>query len=114
MPIESLNEISSLTDTIECDGIWKSSPSIAELTPVEAVDTVCNELPSAQDYQEQDRTYVTSYWELQSRKWSEPKYRCPVCEQGGMRRDETVVLTSNPPSYRYQCDACGHIAYHHI
>lgn len=112
MPTESLNTLQTWgKEDNTC--VWKS-PNIAELRPVEAVDCETKELPSAEDYQKQDRDYTQSYWELQSRKWSEPKYRCPVCNEGGMRRDETVVLASNPPSYRYECDKCHHITYHHI
>lgn len=113
MPTESLNSIQTYeNDNNTC--VWKS-PCIVELTPVDAVDVQTESvLPTAGEYQEQDRAYVQGYWELQSRKWSEPKYLCPVCEKGGMRRDETVVLTSNPPSYRYECDNCHHITYHHI
>lgn len=112
MPTESLNTVQTWEkETIEC--VWKSPP-IVDLVPVEAVDCETTQLPSAEDYQKQDRDYTQSYWELQSRKWSEPKYRCPACNEGGMRRDETVVLASNPPSYRYECDKCHHITYHHI
>ena len=34
---------------------------------------------------------------------------CPKCGQGTMKLDEGIVLTSNPPQYRYKCDRCGHI-----
>ena len=112
MSIESLNAVQSC-QTADNTCAWTNG-TIAELTSVQESNCQSHNLPSAQDYQEQDRAYVTGYWELQSRKWSEPKYRCPVCEQGGMRRDETVVLTSNPPSYRYECDKCHHVTYHHI
>lgn len=112
MTIESLNAVDTQC-TAENHCVLKSA-CVADLTPVEAVDSKSYCLPSAEDYCKQDRTYVQDYWELQSRKWSEPKYRCPVCSEGGMRRDETVVLTSNSPSYRYECDKCHHIAYHHI
>lgn len=110
MSIESLNTCRREDNTC----VWKSG-TLAQLTLVDAVDQcVAEQLPSAQEYAQQDHEYTTTYWELQSKKWSEPKYRCPVCNEGGMRRDETVVLTSNPPSYRYECDKCHHIAYHHI
>lgn len=110
MPIESLNACQTEDNTC----VWKSG-TIAQLTPVqEETSCVADTLPSAEDYQRQDNAYTESYWSLQNNQWSEPKYACPVCGEGGMRRDETVVLTSNPPSYRYECDKCHHIAYHHI
>jgi predicted RNA-binding Zn-ribbon protein involved in translation (DUF1610 family) len=112
MSLESLNAVQS--QQLENNACVWNSATIAELTLVEQDNCQGNVLPSAEDYQQQDMNYVTGYWELQSRKWSEPKYRCPVCNEGGMRRDETVVLTSNPPSYRYECDKCHHVTYHHI
>lgn len=36
-------------------------------------------------------------------------YVCPKCGQGMMKLDEGIVLTSNPPQYRYQCDKCGYV-----
>ena len=34
---------------------------------------------------------------------------CPKCGQGRMKLDEGIVLTSNPPQCRYQCDKCGYV-----
>lgn len=45
-------------------------------------------------------------------KWKPLKragYVCPKCGQGTMKLDEGIVLTSNPPQYRYQCDKCGYV-----
>lgn len=45
-------------------------------------------------------------------KWKPLKragYICPKCGQGTMKLDEGIVLTSNPPQYRYQCDKCGYV-----
>lgn len=45
-------------------------------------------------------------------KWKPLKrvdYVCPKCGKGTMKLDEGIVLTSNPPQYRYQCDKCGYI-----
>lgn len=36
-------------------------------------------------------------------------YVCPKCGQGAMKLDEGIVLTSNPPQYRHQCDKCGYV-----
>ena len=38
-------------------------------------------------------------------------YVCPKCGKGTMKLDEGIVLTSNPPQYRYQCDKCGYVKY---
>lgn len=38
-------------------------------------------------------------------------WHCPVCREGYLALDEGVVLTSNPPMYRYVCDKCGHIEF---
>ena len=45
-------------------------------------------------------------------KWKPLKragYVCSKCGQGTMKLDEGIVLTSNPPQYRYQCDKCGYV-----
>ena len=45
-------------------------------------------------------------------KWKPLKrvgYVCPKCGKGTMKLDEGIVLTSNPPQYRYQCDKCGYV-----
>ena len=47
-------------------------------------------------------------------KWKPLKrvgYVCPKCGQGTMKLDEGIVLTSNPPQYRYQCDKCEYVEY---
>ena len=45
-------------------------------------------------------------------KWSEPKYQCPKCD-GGMCRNEMIVLASYPAQYEYRCNKCGHVEYHY-
>ena len=62
-------------------------------------------LPSADEYRKS--IGVPYYYQ---HEWSEPKYVCQKCG-GGMCRHETVVLTSNPPQYEYQCNQCGYIEY---
>ena len=64
--------------------------------------TSITNLPSAKEYREATLQF--------SSQWSEPKYQCPKCN-GGMRRNEMVVLTSYPAQYEYQCDKCGYIEY---
>ncbi len=48
---------------------------------------------------------------LFSKKYSKPKYDCPECKNGHMRKNLLIVLTSNPPMFQYECDTCGHIDY---
>lgn len=60
-----------------------------------------NSLPTAKEYREMADQIAFS------EQWSEPKYQCPKCN-GGMRRDETIVLTSFPAQYMYECNKCGY------
>lgn len=60
-----------------------------------------NSLPTAKEYREMANQIDISA------QWSEPKYQCPKCN-GGMRRDETIVLSSFPAQYMYECDKCGY------
>lgn len=71
-------------------------------------------LPSAEEYSRMDADYVQSYFDWSIKKWSEPKYICPKCNEGGMCRDETTILTSIPPKHRYECNKCHHVDYHSI
>ena len=89
--IKCLNNIAEL---INCDNIICN-------------DTV-NTIMSAEDYDKlslQARSHAFD----SMREYSEPKYKCPKCDDGGMCRNETVVLCSNPPQYKYKCNKCGHI-----
>lgn len=45
-------------------------------------------------------------------QWSEPKYQCPKCDDGGMCKNLFKVLTSYPAKYEYQCNKCGHTEFH--
>lgn len=58
---------------------------------------------------------ITEYAFSEENKWlAEQKdtgWHCPVCREGYLALDEGVVLTSNPPMYRYVCDKCGHIEF---
>lgn len=40
---------------------------------------------------------------------SKPKYDCPRCQHGKMRKNLSMVLCSNPPMYQYKCDSCGYV-----
>lgn len=35
--------------------------------------------------------------------------KCPRC--GGLMVDDGICYTSNPPQYKFECKACGHIAW---
>lgn len=63
-------------------------------------------LPTADEY----RKFIEDSM-CYPQEWSEPKYICPKCHKGGMRRNEMVVLTSYPAQYEYCCDKCGHVEY---
>lgn len=78
--------------------------------PTPKVDMDVNSLPSAEQFIKDNASSICWYT---MERWSAPKYRCPKCNGGAMRKDQTMVLTSNPPQYHYQCDKCGHVDYHH-
>lgn len=63
------------------------------------------DLPTADEYRES-----IGFPYYYQREWSEPKYICPKCG-GGMCRHETVVYTSNPPKYEYECNKCCYVEY---
>lgn len=63
------------------------------------------DLPSAEEYQKSLEQFISN------ETWSEPKYLCPKCGEGGMRRREDIVLASYPPQRLYECDKCGHTEY---
>lgn len=63
------------------------------------------DLPTAEEYQKSLSQPIFD------EEWSAPKYLCPKCGEGGMRRNEIVVLASYPPKRMYRCDRCGHIDY---
>jgi hypothetical protein len=62
------------------------------------------DLPTADEY----RKSIGVPYDYQY-EWSEPKYICPKCG-GGMCKNN-MVLASNPPQYKYQCNKCGHVEY---
>lgn len=62
-------------------------------------------LPSVEEYQKSLGQFTFN------EEWSEPKYLCPKCGEGGMRRREDIVFTSYPPQRLYECDKCGHTEY---
>lgn len=91
------------TTTTDCKTITVNSNGVN--TGDVFVTGLSTDLPTADEYRES--IGFPYYFQ---REWSEPKYACPACG-GGMCRNETVVLTSNPPKYEYQCNKCGHVEY---
>ena len=75
----------------------------AEPTQIRFVDNAMSEymLPEM----EKNRDKAENEWKTLKRVG----YVCPKCGQGRMELDEGIVLTSNPPQYRYQCDKCGYV-----
>lgn len=74
-----------------------------EPTQIQFVDNAMREyaFPEA----EENRDKSENEWKPLKRV----NYVCPKCGQGMMKLDEGIVLTSNPPQYRYQCDKCGYV-----
>ena len=64
-----------------------------------------NKLPTKIEY---ENDIVCPSFEI--KEWSEPKYQCQECD-GGMCRNEMIVLTTYPPKYEYRCNKCGHVDY---
>ena len=60
-----------------------------------------SKLPTAKEYIESYR------FKNEFPAWSKPKYQCPKCG-GGMCKNLTIVLTTYPPQYMYQCYKCGY------
>ena len=63
------------------------------------------DLPSAEEYQKSLEQFSFN------KIWSEPKYLCPKCGEGGMRRREDIILASYPPQRLYKCDKCDYTEY---
>ena len=63
-----------------------------------------NDIPSKEEYM---NTLIDKV--LKTPTMSAPKYRCPSCQEGGMCRNEIILLCSYPPQYQYECNKCGHI-----
>lgn len=87
----------------------------AQLTPTESTEAVMLNTAdlscvlSEEEFLRKEKSFFKSYGMHEAT----PMYKCPKCDKGIMYRDETVVLTSNPPQYRYFCNQCGHVTSHH-
>lgn len=102
-PINKTATITTTTDTKTINISYGENTGDVFVTGTET--GLLKDLPSADEYRKS--IGVPYYYQSE---WSEPKYVCPKCG-GGMCRHETVVLTSNPPQYEYQCNQCGHVEY---
>ena len=91
------------TTTTDCKTITVNSNGIN--TGDVFVTGLITDLPTADEYRKAIGVPYSYH-----REWSEPKYICPKCG-GGMCRNETMVFTSNPPKYEYQCNKCGNVEY---
>lgn len=69
-----------------------------------------NSLKSLEEYVK-DNEHIQKQVSGMMQDYSEPKYKCPKCG-GNVRKNLTIVLTSYPPKFRYECDNCNHIDYH--
>ena len=74
-----------------------------EPTQIRFVDNAMSEYVFPEANESRDKS--ESEWEPLKRVG----YVCPKCGKGTMKLDEGIVLTSNPPQYRYQCDKCGYV-----
>ena len=71
------------------------------------ISTNTEDLPNSKEYRESiENTFRYSIYN----GWSEPKYQCPKCD-GGMCRNEIIVLAGYPETYEYRCNKCGHVEY---
>lgn len=102
--IEKIETIQLQGDVATLFGAYEEMPVLTRET----------KLPSAENYNKMDAEYCQSYFDWSIRKWSEPKYICPRCKEGGMCRDETMIFTSIPPKHLYECNKCHYVEYHSI
>ena len=101
---DHITNITYTTTTTDCKTITVNSNGVN--TGDVFATGLSADLPTADEYRKSIGVPYTY-----QREWSEPKYICPKCHDGGMRRNEMVVLTSYPAQYEYCCDKCGHVEY---
>ena len=81
-----------------------------ELYAINHINTLETNLPSLENYIK-DNHHIQKQVSGMLQDYSEPKYKCPKCG-GNVRKNLTMVLTSIPPKYRYECDKCDHVDFH--
>lgn len=104
-PAETTKTTFYMTTTTDADVKTIHMNSNENNTGDAFVTGLSTELPTADEYRKS--IGCPHYYQ---REWSEPKYICPKCG-GGMCKNKTMVLASNPPQYKYQCNKCGHVEY---
>lgn len=106
-PRTARNYISTTTTTTSGTNlIYNSGETTGDVHVIEEkTPEFVKDLPSAEEYQKSLKQFIFN------EAWSEPKYLCPKCGKGGMRRREDIVLASYPPQRLYECDKCGHTEY---
>lgn len=113
--VKKINDSSfNYVDVTQLAAKLKDVTNIDSVVPKEYL--VNEPLMSAEEYNLLSVRACNKYWENNTilHPYSEPKYKCPKCSDGGMCRDNTKVLTSLPPKYEYKCNKCGHIEYKYI
>lgn len=110
--------IDSYTSTdLFINSLSESEIHTAKLAASEEFITVCENiyanLPSAEDIEKKEQEALLEFRKAQ-REWSDPVYKCPKCNEGGMCKEQHMMYASNPPCYKYKCDKCGNIEWRHI
>lgn len=99
-------------DQLDLDDITTADLAIkkSDIMPQEVPDN----LPSSEEYQKRSEEYANEHFKINMMQYSGPHYRCPMCQEGGMCRDETVNLLSYPPKHKYVCNKCNFVDYKNI
>lgn len=42
-------------------------------------------------------------------KWAKINGKCPKCGKESVERNDSIVLTSNPPQHQYRCTKCNNV-----
>lgn len=106
------DSITKLEDLLDPEQIQTGDLAIkkSDIMPQEVPDN----LPSSEDYQKRSEEYANEHFKINMMQYSGPHYRCPMCQEGGMCRDETVSLLSYPPKHKYVCNKCNFVDYKNI
>ena len=106
--VHNLNRLSAsncITDSLAIDRISLDMGSTQAVNTIET-----NSLSSLEEYIK-NNDHIQKQVSGMIQDFSEPKYKCPKCG-GSVRKNLTMVLTSLPPKYRYECDQCDYVDFH--